>query len=212
VVRFEHLVLPGAIGRAGFQQRAQDAHGAKRDLERGQPSGTQRRGEQAHDFSVDLRAFDAQAFQANLRELARSGLLVGLAEHALRIAKAEGARLAAQTRCAHARHLHGHVGAQGEQIARSVEELEGQRRNAARGAQDVHALEGRGFDGRVAMLREQRLNLAVDLFALQRFFGHNIAQSRRRNVIHVIPTFRLAHTPVYWSLFFQNRSFFQADY
>lgn len=72
------------------------------------------------------RASLADELDAHLRHLARFRLWTAfcLAEDAFLIAEAERPRLPCEARCAHARDLQRHVGAQREQVAARVEKLE----------------------------------------------------------------------------------------
>ena len=121
----------------------------------------ERFGEQGDDLGVGGGAGFSDELDAHLCHLARFRLRAAfcLAEDAFLIAEAERPWLPCEARCAHARDLQRHVGAQREQVAARVEELERGSRHASAGAHDVHDLERGRLHGNVAVSRQQLLHV-----------------------------------------------------
>ena len=161
VIGGKHARLPRLVGAASREQGAQHANRGDRDAEVPHPDLFERLGEQGDDLGVCGRACLADELDAHLRHLACFCLRTAfcLAEDAFLIAEAERPRLPCEARCAHARDLQRHVGAQREQVAARVEKLERGPRHAPAGVHDVHDLERGRLHGNVAVFREQLLHV-----------------------------------------------------
>ena len=161
VIGGKHARLPRLVGAASREQGPQHAHCGDRDAEVPHPDLLERLGEQGDYFGVCGRASLADELDANLRHLPRLCLRAAfcLAEDSFLIAEAERPRLPCKARCAHARDLQRHVGAQREQVAARVEKLERGPRHAPAGVHDVHDLERGRLHGNVAIFREQLLHV-----------------------------------------------------
>ena len=195
MVRIEHRLAPLRCGTAACEQRAQHRHRCERDLEVGNAGELERFGQQAHHLGVCRRARLADKLDAHLRGLARLGarLALGLAEHALGVAEAQGALDVGQARGAHARDLQRDVGTHGQKVAARVEELERGARQPAACLQHVHHLERGRFHRKIALGRHVGLHRLGRLLAQHRLVGEHVAETRRRHEVHLIhPAFHRA--------------------
>ena len=167
VVGGKHARFPRLAGAASREQGAQYANRGDRDAEVPHPDLLERFGEQGDDLGVGGGAGFSDELDAHLRHLARFRLRTAfcLAEDAFLIAESEGTWLPREARCAHARDLQRHVGAQREQVAARVEKLERGSRHASAGAHDVHDLERGRLHGNVAVSRQQLLHVECGCLA-----------------------------------------------
>ena len=178
MVGFQHVRPPRRLGAAAVEQRAQHAHRGHGQRERAQAGSLERLRQKAHHLRVGLRAGHADALDADLRVLARRGLhlRLRLAEHALGVAEAQGALDVGQARGAHARHLQGHVGTHGQQVATRVEEPKRRAGQPPARLHDVHDLERRRLDGDVSARGEDLLNGMHDALAHERLVRKHVAE------------------------------------
>ena len=171
-----------AIGKKPGQRR----HGAEDEAPRGDLEGLHDLCEQAHDLDLGGGAVGAHELDAELGELARLAAQRLLLAHDRRIvAEAGGKLLVADVPRDQARNGQREVGAEHEEVAVGVEELERGVLDPAAALERGAVLEQGRLDGQVAMVDEAVPHGRADALTGERLLGKNIAEASGGACNHV---------------------------